>query len=242
MVGEVVNKTIRIGTVVVESQTFSKEMMNFAHYIDADFVAIDEVDEIQKLKTTADVGISYGFGLKFTKDVIEGFPSGILNIHTGDLPAYRSRHPVSWAMINGEDKIGVTIHKIDENIDRGHSVHKFFVERSFSDDLTTLQAKIENALKTEFPKAINKFRTKKFQKLGAGIYMHRIDKVFSIVDPEKISSKQLFSLFLSQKIYGGVNILGSAKLECHIYNEAFESSYEGYQIYRCADDILVAIK
>ena len=227
---------------MVESQSFSKEMMDFSHYIDAAFVAIDDVDEIQKLKTTEDVGVSYGFGLKFTREAIECFPSGILNIHTGDLPNYRSRHPISWAMINGENKIGVTVHKIDENLDCGYLVHKFYVERSFADDLSSLQIKIETALKDEFPKAIHKLSVPNFEKLDAGAYLHRIDKVFGAVDPEKMLSKQLFSLFMSQKIYGGVNVFGDKKLECHIYNEAFESSYEGYEIYRCADGILVAIR
>jgi methionyl-tRNA formyltransferase len=189
-----------------------------------------------------DVGISYGFGLKFSKEVIDCFSYGLINIHTGDLPNYRSRHPISWAMIKGENKIGVTIHKVDEKFDCGFLVHKYYVDRLFLDDLHTIESKIESALVDEFPIAVKKLVNGNFSKLKEGTYLNRIDRTFSSVDPSEMQSKQLFSLFRSQKVYGGVNILGKKKMECHIYNEAFDSHYHGYQLFKCIDDILVAIK
>ena len=242
VVGEIINKTVRIGTVVIESQSFTKEILDFTHYIDATLVSIEEVDQVLELENSGDIGISYGFGLKFTRNVIDYFPCGILNIHTGDLPNYRSRHPVSWAMINGESQIGITIHKIDEKIDCGYLVHKFYVKRSFLDDLGSLQIKIENALFNEFPESIKKLSSKDLEELDAGVYLHRIDKVFSNVDPREMTSKKLYSLFMSQKIYGGVNILGSKKIECHIYNNIFEHHFDGYEIHKCVDGVLVALK
>lgn len=186
MVGEIVNKTVKIGTVVIESGLFTKEIMDFAHYIDANLVAVEKVDQILEHANLGDIGISYGFGLKFTRKVIDHFPRGILNIHTGDLPNYRSRHPISWAMVNGESQIGVTIHKVDKNIDCGYLVHKFYVDRLFLDDLSTLQIKIENALVCEFPLSIKKLSSGELEKLGSGVYLHRIDKVFGNVDPREM--------------------------------------------------------
>jgi len=241
-VGEIVNRTVRIGTVVIEPQSFTKEIVDFAHYIDATLVSIEEVNQVLELKNVGDIGISYGFGLKFTRKVIDYFPYGILNIHTGDLPNYRSRHPISWAMINGESQIGITIHKIDEKIDCGFLVHKFHINRLFIDDLNSLQSKLESALFKEFPKSIKKLLNHDMEKLSPGEYWHRIDKVFNNVDPGKMSSKQLYSLFMSQKSYGGVDILGHKKIECHIYNKTFKDHYNSYEIYKCLDGVLVALK
>jgi len=242
VVAEIVHKTININIVVTESRLFTKEVCDFSHYIGAELVLVDSVDEVLSVISEGDVGISYGFGLKFSKQVIDCFSHGLINIHTGDLPNYRGRHPISWAMIKGENKIGVTIHKVDEKFDCGYLIHKFYVDRLFSDDLRTIGTKIETALVDEFPKAIKKLVEGDLSELQEGVYLDRIDRVFSSVDPSKMQSQQLFSLFRSQKIYGGVNILGQNKIECHIYNEAFDSHYNEYKIYKCNDDILVAIK
>ena len=242
LVAEIVNKTIQLDTIIIESHLFTKEILDFSHYIDAELVLVESVEEILKVPNQDLIGISCAFGLKFSREVIDHFAQGILNIHTGDLPSYRSRHPISWAMIKGESKIGITIHKIDEQIDCGYLVHKFFVERLFFDDLTNVEKKIEVALIDEFPKAIEKLTNNDFTKLQDGIYLNRIDKVFANVDPCKMQSKQLFSLFRSQKIYGGVNILGKNRTRCHIYKKAFDAYFHGYDIYKCSDDVLVAIK
>ena len=43
----------------------------------------------------------------------------ILNVHLAPLPKYRGRHPLHWALINGESEFGVTIHRMDETFDSG---------------------------------------------------------------------------------------------------------------------------
>lgn len=242
VVAEIVHKTINIKVIAIESQRFSKEIFNFSHYIGADLIFVDSIDEVLRAVRDVNIGISYGFGLKFSKQVIDSFSHGLINIHTGDLPNYRGRHPISWAMIKGEDKIGVTVHQVDEQFDSGYLIHKFYVDRFFYDDLHTIETKIETALAIEFPKAMKNLFNGDFSKIQEGAYLDRIDQVFATVDPRKMQSKQLFSLFRSQKIYSGVNILGQKKTECHIYNKAFDNHYIGYEIYECADQVLVAIK
>ena len=44
---------------------------------------------------------------------------GCINRHTGFLPKYRGLFPVFWAMLNGEKEIGITVHRVDNNIDSG---------------------------------------------------------------------------------------------------------------------------
>jgi methionyl-tRNA formyltransferase len=42
-----------------------------------------------------------------------------LNVHAGQLPRYRGRNVINWALINGEPEIGITVHLVDAGIDTG---------------------------------------------------------------------------------------------------------------------------
>lgn len=44
---------------------------------------------------------------------------GFVNFHAGMLPRYRGRNVVNWAILNGEDEIGLTAHCVDDGIDTG---------------------------------------------------------------------------------------------------------------------------
>lgn len=43
----------------------------------------------------------------------------ILNLHNGPLPRYRGVSPINWALKNGENEHGVTIHEVTPGIDDG---------------------------------------------------------------------------------------------------------------------------
>jgi methionyl-tRNA formyltransferase len=45
-----------------------------------------------------------------------------MNIHGGKLPKYRGRGPHLRAIINGENEMGITLHKIDEGCDTGNII------------------------------------------------------------------------------------------------------------------------
>jgi len=49
---------------------------------------------------------------------------GTFNLHASLLPQYRGAAPINWAVINGEDKTGVTTFFIDEKIDTGAMILK----------------------------------------------------------------------------------------------------------------------
>lgn len=46
-------------------------------------------------------------------------PRGVVNLHGSLLPAYRGPCPWKWAILNGETKTGVTIHRMSAELDRG---------------------------------------------------------------------------------------------------------------------------
>jgi len=69
--------------------------------------------------TKAEIGILAAFGKIIPKNVLNHFKYGILNIHPSLLPKYRGPSPVQTAILNGDKETGVTIIRLDEEIDHG---------------------------------------------------------------------------------------------------------------------------
>ncbi len=66
-----------------------------------------------------DLGIVVGY-LAILKPPLLQMPRlGFVNVHAGMLPRYRGRAPLSWAIMNGEEEAGLTVHFIDEGVDSG---------------------------------------------------------------------------------------------------------------------------
>ncbi|MEQ8955985.1 MAG: formyl transferase [Gammaproteobacteria bacterium] len=70
--------------------------------------------------TDPDLVLSIRYG-KILKEQVIALPRlGILNLHSGRLPAYRGVMASFWAMLNGEDHLATTLHYIDSpSIDTG---------------------------------------------------------------------------------------------------------------------------
>jgi len=66
----------------------------------------------------ADLGVSCFFSEIFRQRHIDLF-GRLVNLHNAPLPRYRGMRPLNWALRNGEDRHGVTIHEIDTGIDTG---------------------------------------------------------------------------------------------------------------------------
>lgn len=83
----------------------------------------------------ADLGICAAYGKIIPETVIKQFKFGILNIHPSLLPKYRGASPISSAIANGDVETGVTIIKMDKEMDHGPIV-TFFKEDIFPNDTT----------------------------------------------------------------------------------------------------------
>lgn len=44
---------------------------------------------------------------------------GCINVHSALLPKYKGVYPIFWALLNGENEVGVTIHLMEEKLDSG---------------------------------------------------------------------------------------------------------------------------
>jgi methionyl-tRNA formyltransferase len=68
---------------------------------------------------TSPIGIVIDFGLIISKTVIDMFPKGIINSHFSLLPQWRGADPITYSLLSGQTKTGVSIMLIDEGLDTG---------------------------------------------------------------------------------------------------------------------------
>ena len=103
---------------------------------------VNSIDFIEKLaKHNADIFVSMSFDQIFKGELIKLTPYGVINCHAGALPYYRGRNVLNWAIINGEDSFGVTVHYVDEGIDTGDIIIQKHVDIAIDDDYSTLLEK-----------------------------------------------------------------------------------------------------
>lgn len=103
----------------------------------------------------ADVGILFGFGV-LVGDVLDAFRHGILSYHHGDFRKYRGQPAGCWEFIHGEDEIGITLQRINEQLDAGEialektvSIHD---ADTFAEIRSRLYANSVDMLATAVPK------------------------------------------------------------------------------------------
>lgn len=65
-----------------------------------------------------DLLLSAGYDKIIRAEVLDVVPE-CLNVHFGMLPKYRGSYSIPWAILNREDRIGVTLHRISPGIDDG---------------------------------------------------------------------------------------------------------------------------
>ena len=97
---------------------------------------------IKKLKI--DLNIVAGFPYILNKKLICSAKYKSINLHAGPIPSYRGGSPLNWQIINGEDKIYLSIIKMTEKIDKG----KLLAEGKFKlknfDTITSVKKKADN--------------------------------------------------------------------------------------------------
>jgi methionyl-tRNA formyltransferase len=79
-----------------------------------------ELSELFTTKpVTSTLGIVIDYGIVIAEDVIDYFPLGIINSHFSLLPEWRGADPITFAILSGQGKTGVSLMLIDEGLDTG---------------------------------------------------------------------------------------------------------------------------
>ncbi len=77
----------------------------------------EHIDEI--VAFGADIMVTCAYGQILKQPILDLCRHGIINVHASLLPEYRGSSPVEWAIIDGKDKIGVTIMQTALGVDTG---------------------------------------------------------------------------------------------------------------------------
>ena len=86
---------------------------------------VREAQVVEELRTYApDVIVVVAFGQLIPKEILEMPKYGCVNVHASLLPKYRGAAPIQWAVIDGEEKSGVTTMQMDEGLDTGDMLLK----------------------------------------------------------------------------------------------------------------------
>ena len=87
------------------------------------------IEQPQKIKTNeskalfashrADLAVVVAYGRILPAEYLSAPRRGCINVHFSLLPRYRGAAPVNWAIVNGEEKTGVTTMFVQEELDSG---------------------------------------------------------------------------------------------------------------------------
>lgn len=209
----VLKKHFLIKSIFTENKELYKKLKKLNYKI----LLVKSQKDLINIKVEANLGISYGFGIIFKRKFIKKFKKGIWNIHPGDLPNYRGRHPITAAFINDEKKIGVSIHMVNEEIDRGRLLFKSYVSRTYRDDEISIKKKIFRTLNNALFSALKNFDKKKFIKITKGKYFKPFYRGIKIADSKVVDYKYIYNATKAQKSFGGILVNGKRYLDAMFY-------------------------
>lgn len=107
---------------------------------------INEPENVARLREIApDFIFSFYYRNMIKPEVLDIPRCGALNLHGSWLPRYRGRVPVNWAVINGENETGATLHYMVEKPDAGDIVDQEKVVIAFTDTAFDVFTKVTDA-------------------------------------------------------------------------------------------------
>ena len=96
------------------------------------------------LNTPADIIITCAYGQIIPKEILDYPHFGCINVHASLLPKYRGGAPIHWALLNGEEKTGITIMYMSEAMDAGDIISKEEYKIKDNDNVGTLHDELSN--------------------------------------------------------------------------------------------------
>lgn len=103
----------------------------------------ENLSDIKNLN--ADLGIVVAYGKIIPQAILDLLPAGCLNIHPSLLPKYRGPSPIQTAILNGDAETGVSIIKLDDQMDHGPIISKKQIPISNDDNYQTLAEKLSKS-------------------------------------------------------------------------------------------------
>ena len=133
-----------------------------------------------------DLVIVIAYGQIIPKNFLSLSKNGFINIHASILPRWRGAAPIQRSIINQDKETGISIMKINENLDQGDLSHIFKINiienenaQSLSDRLSILASEnISNVIDSIFDKEVS-FKPQDHSK---ATYAKKIKKIEGLID------------------------------------------------------------
>lgn len=137
-----------------------------------------EYEDIINLKP--DMIITCAYGQILPKELLEYPKYKTINVHGSLLPKYRGGAPIQWAIINGEEKTGITIMQTFPGMDDGDMIKKQEIKIEENDNYDTLNEKLSylgrDLLIETLPSIFNKTCTYEKQNDNEATFAYTIKK------------------------------------------------------------------
>ena len=165
-----------------------------------------------------DLFIVASYGKIIPKSILDIPKLGTLNVHPSLLPKFRGPSPIQSFILNGEEKTGVTIMLMDEQVDHGKILTQRNLEVGLPSALGSLASKLLNAKQLEeklaelggemlvdvIPKWIKGEIKAKEQDHSQATFTKKINKEDGLVDLEKDNPEIIYRKFLAFQPWPGI--------------------------------------
>lgn len=154
------------------------------------------IDYMKSLNPDIIVVVAYGQVL--SKEILDIPKYGCINVHASLLPKLRGAAPINFAIINGEDKTGITIMQMDEGLDTGDMLLKSETNIEQDENSGELHDRLMNLGGELLVEALEKIEENKItpekqdDKLSS--YAHMMKKNLGHINWEK-DAKEIYNLF-----------------------------------------------
>lgn len=158
---------------------------------------INSESSIEYLKSLeADLFVVVSFGALLKKKVLEIPKYYCLNIHPSLLPKLRGAAPVNRAILNGDDKTGVCIMKMDEGLDSGDvaAVQEVDIAGRNADELADCLSETGADLILQVIEDLEKGEIEFTAQRDDYTYAEKIDKSEGYIDFNTWSSEDIFRI------------------------------------------------
>jgi methionyl-tRNA formyltransferase len=118
--------------------------------------SINRIEHVAKARSLcSDVAISVNWPTLIGAEMRAAFTHGIINAHAGDLPRFRGNACPNWAILNGEEKVVLSLHQMNQDLDAGPILQKKHFSLTESTYIGDIYKFLDYAIPVGFAEALS---------------------------------------------------------------------------------------
>jgi Formyl transferase len=106
----------------LKTTAYGRTLASLGEEFGFDVVEVATANSEECRRALADFGADIGLSVQnrmLQRTTFSVPPQGFINLHYGEIPAYRGQPPAFWELHDGASEMGVSVHRIDERLDHG---------------------------------------------------------------------------------------------------------------------------